>query len=134
MTKNIILFVATFIAGALIALAARTALHKPFTAPTGHVDNAAYAPMVTNSSPAEAPAAAVAPVPAATASPIASEPASKTVNNICAVCGMDVDPDLPTATYKGKSIGFGCKACPAKFAANPDLYGPAALRNEVAKK
>jgi YHS domain-containing protein len=44
---------------------------------------------------------------------------------------MEVDPDLPTAEYQGKTIGFGCKACPPKFKANPDNYGPAYLRNEV---
>jgi YHS domain-containing protein len=130
MTKNIVLFVATFIVGALIALAARTALHKPFTSPTGHTENAAYAPMVNNSSPAAAPAP-VAPAPTA---PLASEPSAKTVNTLCAICGMDVDPDLPTATYQGKVVGFGCKACPSKFAANPDRYGSAALRNEVIKE
>lgn len=130
MLKNIALFVGTFIAGALIALAARTALHHPFTAPSGHTETAPYAPMVNNTAPAAAPAAASAPAPVATASTVTAN----TVNRICAICGMEVDPDLPTATYQGKLIGFGCKACPATFAANPDLYGPAALRNEVAKK
>lgn len=54
-----------------------------------------------------------------------------TVNSVCPICGMDVDPSLPTAVYQGKAIGFGCKACPAKFAANPDRWGPAALANRV---
>ncbi len=130
MTKHLVLFIATFIGGALIALAARTALHKPFTAPTGHAENAAYAPMVNNSSPAAAPA----PFAPATTTPLASESAAKTVNTLCAICGMEVDPDLPTATYQGKVIGFGCKACPAAFAAHPERYGPAALRNEVVKR
>lgn len=130
MTKHLVLFIATFIGGALIALAARTALHKPFTSPTGQTENAAYAPMVNNSSPASAPAP-VAPAPSA---PLASAPSAKTVNTICAICGMEVDPDLPTATYQGKVIGFGCKTCPATFAANPERYGPASLRNEVVKK
>lgn len=134
MIKTIVLFLATFIAGALIALAARTALHKPFTSTTGQTENATYAPIVNNSPPAAAPATAPLTVPPAPTAPLASEPSARTVNTICAVCGMEVDPDLPFATYQGKVIGFGCKACPAKFAANPELYGPAALRNEVVKK
>ena len=134
MTKNIILFVATFIAGALITLSARTALHKPFATTTGRIENTAYVPMVNNSPPAAAPATAPATVPPAPTAHVAPEPSAKAANTICAVCGMEVDPDLPTATYQGKIIGFGCKTCPATFAANPELYGPAALRNEVAKK
>lgn len=134
MTQNIVLFIATFIGGALIALAARTALHKPFTSPTGYIESAAYVPMVNNSSPATAPAAAPAPVASVLNPAHASEPTAKTINTVCAVCGMEVDPDIPTATYQGKVIGFGCKACPAKFSANPGRYGPAALRNEVVKK
>jgi YHS domain-containing protein len=133
MTKHLILFIATFIAGAVIALTARTALHKPFTVPGAHVENAAYAPMVNNTTPT-APAAAPASVAPTTSVPLAPEPTTKPFNTICSVCGMEVDPDLPTATYQGKVIGFGCKTCPATFAANPELYGPAALRNEVFKK
>jgi YHS domain-containing protein len=57
---------------------------------------------------------------------------SETVNSVCPICGMDVDPSLPPATYEGKRVGFGCKACPPKFAADPDKYGPFALKNEVA--
>jgi hypothetical protein len=46
---------------------------------------------------------------------------------------MKVDPALPTATYQGKTIGFGCRMCPPKFKAAPDKYGPTYLRNEVIK-
>jgi YHS domain-containing protein len=56
------------------------------------------------------------------------------VNTVCAICGMDVDPRLPTQQYQGKTIGFGCRMCPPKFKADPDRYGPAYLRNEVIKK
>ncbi len=44
---------------------------------------------------------------------------------------MPVNPSLPTAEYRGKRIGFGCRACPAKFAKDPDRYGPSALENKV---
>jgi hypothetical protein len=44
---------------------------------------------------------------------------------------MDVDPSLPTAVFEGKTVGFGCKACPPKFATDPAKYGPYALKNEV---
>jgi YHS domain-containing protein len=44
---------------------------------------------------------------------------------------MPVDPKIPTATYQGKTIGFGCKMCPPKFKAEPEKYGPLYLRNEV---
>jgi YHS domain-containing protein len=49
------------------------------------------------------------------------------VNTTCAICGMPVDPRFPTATYQGKTIGFGCRMCPPKFAAEPERYGPAFL-------
>ena len=55
------------------------------------------------------------------------------VNTVCAICGMAVDPKLPTMTYQGKVIGFGCKMCPPKFQAEPDKYGPSYLRNEIIK-
>jgi len=44
---------------------------------------------------------------------------------------MPVKLALGTATFQGQQVGFGCKACPAKFAADPQLYGPAALKNQV---
>lgn len=63
---------------------------------------------------------------------IAAVVAQPPVNTICAVCGMDVDPELPTAQYAGKTIGFGCESCPPKFASNPEHYGPAALQSRKA--
>ena len=100
MIKNILLFAFTFVAGAAIALALRAAAFK--ARPGDRVQEATV----------------TAPVAGA-----------KTVNTICAVCGMEVDPDIPPATYQGKLIGFGCSACPPKFAADPERYGPHALHN-----
>jgi len=128
MTKHFFIFLGTFVAGALIALTVRAARFDGATAAT----------------PVAHPAPAAAEMPAATANGHADHaghsghaapaaPAEGPVNTVCAICGMDVDSDLPTATYAGKQIGFGCKACPAKFKANPDKYGPAALRNEVVR-
>lgn len=47
---------------------------------------------------------------------------------------MKVNPKLGTALYQGKVIGFGCKTCPAKFAADPDRYGPAAIAGQVVEE
>jgi hypothetical protein len=108
--KSLLLFLATFAIGAAIALTTRTALHDP------HAE----------------PATAVAPA----ADPHAGHAApvtANTVNTTCPICGMEVNPDLKPATYQGKLVGFGCAACPPRFAKEPDRYGPSALRNEVAK-
>jgi YHS domain-containing protein len=72
-------------------------------------------------------------MPDAPAQPASAVAASATaaVNTICAICGMPVDPKLGTIEYKGKMIGFGCKTCPAKFRAEPEKYGEAALKNQV---
>ncbi len=104
--KSLVLFLATFLLGAALALATRTALHDP---------HAASAPQ-------------------SEISDLKSAASATPVNTVCAICGMDVDPDIKPATYQGKLVGFGCAACPPKFAKEPDRYGPSALRNEVAKK
>ncbi len=117
MTRHIFIFLGTFVLGAVLALAARTATHQP--APTAVITAPAAAdPHAGHSAVAATPAA----------------PANKPVNTVCAICGMDVDPKLPTLTYQGKPIGFGCKMCPPKFKAEPDKYGPYYLRNEVIKR
>jgi YHS domain-containing protein len=162
MIRNLTLFAATFVAGALIALAARAAWFNPHSdAPADPVAGGDYAPMVTNpltpnassapSLPAPTVAAATTPASGApsasanphahhgSAAPAAPAPvpevaASAPVNTVCAICGMDVDPKLPTSVYQGKTIGFGCKMCPPKFKADPDRYGPYYLRNEVIKR
>jgi hypothetical protein len=108
MTRHFFTFLATFALGALIALGARTASHQP-----------------------AATLAAVAPPAKSEISDLKSE---IPVNTVCAICGMAVDPKLPTVTYQGKTIGFGCKMCPPKFQAEPDKYGPIYLRNEVIKR
>ena len=113
--KSVFVFLATFLVGAALALAARTALHKPYA------------------EPAPSPAApAVAPAVDPHAGHASAD--AKPVNTVCAICGMDVDPEIKPAAYQGKLVGFGCAACPPKFAKNPDRYGPSALRNEVAPK
>ena len=146
MTRNIFIFLGTFAAGALIALVARAAMFAPHATHEGHPPAGGdYAAMVSNPL---APAAAAkpdgtAPTPAAKTATAAghaahtatSAPANgKPVNTVCAICGMPVDPELPTAEYQGQTIGFGCKLCPPKFKANPDRYGPAYLKNEVIKR
>lgn len=149
MTKNIFIFLGTFIAGAVIALAARAAMFKPHAGHEGHpAGGGDYAAMVSNplvpsksqaeAAPAEAAATGHEHPPAAQpqASNARAKPAgdpSLPVNTVCAICGMKVDPKLPTAEYKGQTIGFGCKMCAPKLKANPDRYGPYYLRNEVIK-
>jgi hypothetical protein len=117
--KPAILFLVTFLVGAALAFATRTALHKPYINPTPQAAPPA-APATPAADPHAGHTSAAAP--------------SSTVNTVCAICGMDVDPDIKPATYQGKLIGFGCAACPPKFAKDPDRYGPSALRNEVVKK
>ncbi len=185
MTRNIYIFLGTFVTGALAALVVRAAVFKPHAnaeaRPSGGGDyaaqvsnpltpassknanlTAASAPAASKPSAVEAAssdphadhgAAAAAPASsdahanhgAARAEPAStdadgihgaavSKPAGTPVNTVCAICGMDVDPSLPTAEYKGQTIGFGCKMCPAKFKADPDRYGPMYLKNEVAKR
>lgn len=126
MIKHVVTFTVTFILGALIALAARTATHSPHesaaiaapepAAPAHAHDHAAAKPDLPTSN-SDLPTGATAPV-----------------NTICAICGMKVDPSLPTLEYQGKRIGFGCRMCPPKFKANPDKYGPYYLRNELMPK
>jgi hypothetical protein len=149
MTRNIFIFLGTFVAGALIALVARAAMFAPHNDHEGHpATGGDYAGMVSNPL---APANTDAKQPdktnaAPTAKTTAIDPHAghgaataaaaddKPVNTVCAICGMDVDPKVPTLEYRGKKIGFGCKLCAPKFKADPDKYGPYYLRNEVIKK
>ena len=137
MTRNIFIFLGTFAAGALIALIVRAAMFNPTPGHAGHPANAGdYAPLVSNRlAPANAAATSPAPDPHANhGAPLATPAApDKPVNTVCAICGMDVDPELPTLQYQGQTIGFGCKICPAKFKADPDRYGPLYLKNETLK-
>ena len=144
MTRPVFILLGTFLAGALSALVARSAMFEPHA---GHADQPVgggdYASMVTNTL---APAKATPDDATRAAMPADSDPhaahrgsatasaANQPVNTVCAICGMEVDPALPTAQYQGKTIGFGCRMCPAKFKADPDRWGPLYLRNEVVKK
>jgi hypothetical protein len=152
MTRNIFIFLGTFVVGALIALFARAAMFAPHAGHEGHpAPGGEYAGMVSNAlTPAKNTAAkgshatpasnskTAAADPHANHGASAAAPASaandKPVNTVCAICGMDVDPKVPTLEYQGKKIGFGCKLCPPKFKAEPDRYGPIYLRNEVIKR
>jgi YHS domain-containing protein len=137
--KHLLAFALTFVLGAAAAFGVRTALHKPYTdAPAASAPNE-YKPMVANETGAAAQShdhAKPTQAPAAQAKPRdhADKAKSAPVNTICSICGMDVDPELPTETYQGKTIGFGCAACPPKFRANPDKYGPYYLRSERVKR
>ena len=122
MTRHLLLFLGTFLIGAVAALALRTARHPVPPGPDAPPTGGAYAPLV-NLGPA---------TPAGPADPAAPAPAAGSpVNSVCAICGMKVDPRLPTLEYRGQRIGFGCKLCPPKFQAEPDKYGPYYLRNAV---
>jgi hypothetical protein len=140
MIRNIFIFLGTFVAGALIALVARAAMFKPHAGHEGHPEKAEYAPMVNNALAPVQPTAKGEAVKSAASDPHAGHTMAKTadadkpVNTVCAICGMDVDPKLPTLEYQGKKIGFGCRMCPPKFKADPDRYGPFYLRNEIIKK
>lgn len=147
MTRNTLVFIATFAIGAAAGLAFRSAAHDPHEKAESHVATRETTPMVDNAPPREltSPASSTGEGHGAhtarsttqEAHSAHSPPAShntadtKTVNTVCAICGMDVDPSLPTMEYKGKVVGFGCKMCLPKFKTDPDLYGPAALSNRV---
>jgi hypothetical protein len=153
MTRNIFIFLGTFMAGALIALVARAAMFNPHAGHDGHPPAAGeYKPMVSNSlvpAPSTKASGAAKSVASPASVPVASRSADshgnhgaaattpavpKPVNTICAICGMPVDPAIPTVEYQGKTIGFGCKMCPPKFKADPELFGPLYLKNEPIKR
>lgn len=134
MKPHVFIFCGTFLLGALVALAARTAGHA------GSKSSDSKSPTADSASAASAHAApksegttlafGTSPRPPGGGTDAAS-PSATPVNTVCAICGMAVDPKLPTATYQGKTIGFGCRMCAPKFQAEPDKYGPLYLRNEV---
>lgn len=113
MMRHAVIFAACFLLGAVITAVVRTALHHPYAGQT------------------DAPVMAPTTVPVAATAPAAPPAAATPVNTICAICAMPVDPKIPTAQYRGATIGFGCKMCPPKFAAEPEKYGPAYLANRV---
>jgi YHS domain-containing protein len=136
MIRNTFVFLAAFVASALIALVVRATMFQPHAGHEGHpAAGGEYAPMVSNPLTPAVPKATAADPHAGHGAPAAQTADSdKPVNTVCAICGMAVDPKLPTLQYQGKTIGFGCKLCAPKFKADPDRYGPAYLRNEVIKK
>ena len=152
MTRNIFIFVGTFVLGALISLAGRAAMFNPHAGHDAHPGSAReYKPMVSNSLvpalPEKAPSAGRSGSTATSggaATPPSADPhahhgaptstSAKPVNTVCAICGMPVDPAIPTVEYEGKTIGFGCKMCPPKFKADPERYGPLYLKNEPIKR
>jgi YHS domain-containing protein len=148
-TRNVFIFIGTFVAGALVALVVRAAMYQPHDAhtvqPSEHGEHAA---MVSNPLTPAAPRQSntVANSPAASMNPSAGQShthheaasteaaaSGKPVNTVCAICGMKVDPKLEMLEYQGKTIGFGCKLCAPKFKADPERYGPLYLKNEVSK-
>lgn len=143
MTRNIFIFIGTFVAGAVIALLARAAMFNPNTGHQGHpASGGDYAGMVSNpltsaktAAPMPAPKTSAAD-PHANHGTVTPAPAvaGKPVNTVCAICGMAVDPSIPTVEFDGKTIGFGCKLCPPKFKADPARYGPLYLKNEAIKR
>lgn len=120
MTRHLAIFLATFAVGAVIAVVLRATLHRPYQ--DGHPGSP---PASQQAGPGHAHPVPV-PVPAATAAT-----ATTAVNTVCPICGMAVDPAIPTTAYQGRQIGFGCRACPPKFTADPQRYGEAALKNQV---
>jgi len=158
MIRNVFVFLGTFVAGAVIALLARASMFDPQPDLAGHPPSGGdYAPMVSNplapasAAPDTTKAGGAANVPASATNPPAVTPPAKDphanhgtmapatpaagqpVNTVCAICGMAVDPRIPTAEYQGKTIGFGCRICPAKLQAEPDRYGPLYLNNQTLK-
>lgn len=120
MIRLVLIFIAMFACGAVIAVVVRTSHHQPYA--------------MTASSPAPVTSAgATGPSANAPVSAAMDVSSSDTVNSICAICGMPVNPKLGTALYHEKRVGFGCKTCPAQFAADPEKYGPSALKNLVAE-
>lgn len=122
MTRLLVIFVLTAGIGGLLTLAIRSAWHHPYAEP-------AVPQMQT-------PAATPTPVtePASAPDPHAGHTTGSSkqpVNSVCAICGMDADPKL-TTTFRDQVIAFGCAKCPAKFAKDPERFGPYFLRNEEA--
>jgi hypothetical protein len=157
--RSLFVFAAAFAGGALLALAARSAWFRPeFAMATADQHQPAPQPMVHN----HAPAAMQGSVPIGVGTQGSVPTASKTqgsvptqsaadnadaanpsprlatadgrvlVNTVCPICAMEVDVGIEPAAYAGQWVGFGCRACPPRFAREPGRYGPSALRNEVA--
>ena len=128
MKKTLIYFVLAFAAGAALSMVVRAAWFTPEPSAASDMVLPVGEPMVDLSAVhPQAHGEAAEPVPPAADTGGNAGDSGKPVNKTCPICGMDVDPSLPTATYQGKTVGFGCAACPPRFEREPDKYGPAAL-------
>lgn len=142
MTKHLLVFLSAFAVAAVAVLFVRAgnrdvvaeggaeaprAHTAPVTGLTRVVGVEPGASVENAAAPEEKPASA----PAKDGTTVAQ---AGTVNSRCPVCGMDVDHSIKPAEYEGATVGFGCAKCPPKFAKQPEFYGPAALKNEVAKR
>lgn len=62
------------------------------------------------------------------------QPGSNAIANTeCPIMGSEVDPELPTAEWNGKTIGFCCEAggCKEKFLAMSDEEKAKALEGKL---
>lgn len=150
MTRYLVIFVVTFAVGAVIAVILRTGGHHPYGEPPRPPPMAGMDPHGEHRPP---PPEAGMPPPSHEQShdhgappppppmdahhdhgaPPAPAAPGGAVNTICPGCGGPVDPKIPMADYQGKKVGFNCKMCPPKFAAEPQKYGEAALKNKAAE-
>ena len=131
MTRHLVIFFACFLVGAVVTTVIRTSRHQPYGASAdAQAMPGALSPPLTTAPPAMAPVT----TPMATPPMMAAAASTTPVNSICAICGMPVNSAIPTSTYQGKVIGFGCKTCPPRFAKEPDKFGPAALANRVVEE
>jgi hypothetical protein len=137
MIRHVVIFLICAGIGAVLVLVVRSALHRPYgepqapTVPHEHEPSPA-APHEHEAPPEHQHPAPVTPDPHAGHAGHISTTTTTPVNTTCAICGMDVDPTLPTAMYQGKAIGFACVKCPPLFAKDPERYGPHYLKNEKA--
>ena len=129
MTRHLVIFISCFFIAAVVTTIVRTSRHQPYGGTPGAQTSAGATSAPVSGTAEVGPQAA--PDSTLEATPASTSSAAVPVNTICALCGMPVNPALPTAVYQGKVIGFGCKACPPRFAKEPDTYGPAALANQI---
>lgn len=124
MTRYLVIFVVTFAVGAVIAVILRTGGHQPYGELPRPPPEAGMPPPPPMDAHHDHGAPPAPPAPAAPGG---------AVNTICPGCGGPVDPKIPMADYQGKKVGFNCKMCVPKFAAEPQKYGEAALKNQAAE-
>jgi len=55
-------------------------------------------------------------------SPETKKSEEKIFNEVCPILGEPISNKVPVIEYKGKLIGFCCKGCDKKFAADPEKY------------